>query len=71
MRSEVREESLGEGSGRVLNFVGGVVAGKEDLNIITGLEWGGQEWSEREAWTNGISDRVPLQWQKLSRSIVV
>jgi hypothetical protein len=41
VRSQIREESSGEGSGGVLNSEGwGVVAVKKDLNSVTGLKQG-------------------------------
>jgi hypothetical protein len=67
MRSQVREESSGEGSGGVLNFEGGCHwQGRFERCYKIGA--GRVESRERKAWTYGISDHLPLRWQKLSRS---
>jgi hypothetical protein len=52
---------------RDTDFERGFITGKEDLNSITGLEQGELRAEGKKAWTNGISDHLPLQWQKLSR----
>jgi hypothetical protein len=52
MRSQVREESLGEGSvgGRDTDFGDrGVVTGKEDFNSVTRLEQGGLKAERKES----------------------
>jgi hypothetical protein len=49
VRSQVREESSGEGSGGVLDFERGFVAGKEDLNSIAGLEQGGSRAERKKS----------------------
>jgi hypothetical protein len=49
MKSQVREESSGEGSGGVLVFEGGFVTGNKDLNSITRLEQGGSRAERKES----------------------
>jgi hypothetical protein len=67
MRSHVREESAGEGTGGVLDL-GGVVAGKEDLNSIIGLEQGGLRVEKEESLNVWNLGPHAIAMQKLSRS---
>jgi hypothetical protein len=78
MRSQVREESSGDGLGRVLDFEEGFVAGKEDLNSVTRLEQGESRAGRKKSldiWNFGslaieMAEIVKMyNWEKIKSTI--